>query len=283
VNKKAKPFKDLAGQVFGKWIVLRLAPTRSGQTEKFWCCRCSCGTEKDISGSRLRLGRSKSCKHPAWKDRQPDLIVPEGHRVCSRCLKVKPERDFYGEHSWCAQCIRTQKRIEYENDPEKFKRRVDQRRNNCPEKVAQERALWREKNLGYISPCRLANPAYGAQWREEHREQCSEYTRRWAKKNPEVLCAREARRRARIAKAKFGDQKLVRAFYRWLREQPTIICHWCRKVVPLDQRCADHYVPLSKGGAHSVENLVPCCWSCNSRKRDMLPEEFLLTMPPAAV
>jgi hypothetical protein len=28
----------------------------------------------------------------------------------------------------------------------------------------------------------------------------------------------------------------------------------------------DHVIPLSAGGANSVENIVPCCRSCNSRK-----------------
>lgn len=30
----------------------------------------------------------------------------------------------------------------------------------------------------------------------------------------------------------------------------------------------DHVVPMFKGGAHSVENLVPCCRLCNIRKHD---------------
>ena len=37
----------------------------------------------------------------------------------------------------------------------------------------------------------------------------------------------------------------------------------------------DHVVPLSKGGHHSVGNVVAACWPCNSSKRDMLLSEWL--------
>ena len=33
-------------------------------------------------------------------------------------------------------------------------------------------------------------------------------------------------------------------------------------------RCADHALPKSKGGKHTVANLKRACRSCNSRKRD---------------
>lgn len=36
----------------------------------------------------------------------------------------------------------------------------------------------------------------------------------------------------------------------------------------------DHVVPLSKGGANDMENIVPCCWPCNAEKRDRTPEQW---------
>lgn len=30
----------------------------------------------------------------------------------------------------------------------------------------------------------------------------------------------------------------------------------------------DHVVPLAKGGGNSIENIRPCCYSCNSKKGD---------------
>lgn len=53
---------------------------------------------------------------------------------------------------------------------------------------------------------------------------------------------------------------------------------WIRLLRRFDYRCAycgertekltrDHVVPLSRGGTHSIGNILPACWPCNSSKR----------------
>ena len=44
-------------------------------------------------------------------------------------------------------------------------------------------------------------------------------------------------------------------------------------------RTQDHVVPISRGGTHTADNVVPACRSCNSRKRDKIllkRSQFLL-------
>lgn len=74
------------------------------------------------------------------------------------------------------------------------------------------------------------------------------------------------RRRARTVHAVIGrftlvDWEAVKAAY-------DSRCAYCgRDDVPLTQ---DHVIPLSKGGAHTKENIVPACRPCNSRKGNRL-------------
>lgn len=36
----------------------------------------------------------------------------------------------------------------------------------------------------------------------------------------------------------------------------------------------EHVLPLSRGGEHSICNIAVACHSCDSKKRDSLPNEF---------
>lgn len=50
---------DLIGKRFGRWVVIKRAPTKNRVT--FWLCKCDCGNEKEVSGNSLRKGDSISC------------------------------------------------------------------------------------------------------------------------------------------------------------------------------------------------------------------------------
>jgi 5-methylcytosine-specific restriction endonuclease McrA len=43
-------------------------------------------------------------------------------------------------------------------------------------------------------------------------------------------------------------------------------CPFCRKRMKSQEKSLDHIVPLSKGGAHSVLNVLVCCKRCNAKK-----------------
>lgn len=63
--QRNKNYKDITGQTYGRWTVLRfhewgIKPKSQTRYSIFWC-RCSCGNEKAITGSSLRSGISKSC------------------------------------------------------------------------------------------------------------------------------------------------------------------------------------------------------------------------------
>jgi len=103
-----------------------------------------------------------------------------------------------------------------------------------------------------------------SQWYSDNKERAKANVRAWQKANPEKrrLHARpsEHRRRARLkgATGSFTSQEwseLVKAYNNR--------CAYCKKRKKLT---VDHIIPLSKGGTNTIENIVPACGGCNSRK-----------------
>jgi len=60
--------KDITGNVFSRWIVVKKNGNSKGGAA-LWLCRCECGAESVIAGHDLRSGKSKMCKSCAGKDR----------------------------------------------------------------------------------------------------------------------------------------------------------------------------------------------------------------------
>ncbi len=51
---------DLTGKTFGEWTVLGRAKNRGKLL--YWTCKCTCGEVKEVQGSSLKRGGSKSCR-----------------------------------------------------------------------------------------------------------------------------------------------------------------------------------------------------------------------------
>ena len=84
-----KGFEDLVGKKFGDWEVLR-----KGSKPGTFLCRCTCGTEREVYGSDLRSGASKSCGHSTtgYKDLTNQLI--------GEWLVL----GYAGNHTWLCEC-----------------------------------------------------------------------------------------------------------------------------------------------------------------------------------
>lgn len=48
--------------------------------------------------------------------------------------------------------------------------------------------------------------------------------------------------------------------------RPWVECHYCGKRLIESKLTLDHVVPLSKGGARGMKNIVACCVKCNTRR-----------------
>lgn len=99
--------------------------------------------------------------------------------------------------------------------------------------------------------------------RAKRREKHNAYQRKYQKDNPLWMIAasqvRLARKRgATIEKVTASD---IANLY---RTNP--YCLYCGKKLTKKSRTLDHLTALSRGGAHCLSNLKPCCRTCNQKK-----------------
>jgi len=123
---------------------------------------------------------------------------------------------------------------------------------------------------GYRSKCK---PCYIPEtnkstkaWRENNPDKVRAQVKRWNENNPGARLIIENRRRARKVDAVLGPID-------WSMLRTITTCYLCSE--PLSgPTCMDHIIPLSRGGAHCTENLLPTHRLCNERKQALLLSEL---------
>ena len=129
-------------------------------------------------------------------------------------------------------------------------------------------------------PCYSAGrSAYGRRMRQEHpdivrkwarnnyqnhREKRDAGTREYARKNPWMDRYKYRRLRA----IKQGAEVVRLTAHDWWEclDYFGHRCAYCNDPLPRDEQ--DHIIPLSKGGNHTIDNVVPACLPCNASKNN---------------
>lgn len=109
------------------------------------------------------------------------------------------------------------------------------------------------------------NPLKVAGYQKTHRPKAIIYHRKWRALNRGRWAAQSQRRRA-LQRAAAINLKSIAEWMQSVRKKERATCYYCRSVVSAKTIHFDHIVALSKGGAHSVDNLCVSCASCNLRK-----------------
>ena len=140
-------------------------------------------------------------------------------------------------------------------------------------------------------------------WKQDNPDKVAEQKKRWAERHPELKAEIRARsskaykkteagkevtrayKKTEVAKAqKRRDKQVRRARERSVLADMTVK-EWMATTKHFGDKCVycgepyehqDHFIPLSKGGGYTKDNMVPACAVCNVDKSDTLPLEWLV-------
>jgi 5-methylcytosine-specific restriction endonuclease McrA len=184
---------------------------------------------------------------------------------CTRCHQVFPltEEFFYlcrrrGRCEWrqkCKQCVATKQR-EYGKENVEAVSAYNKRRAKTPRHRAIMRAAWTRYR---------AKPEHKEIERSQYRRKVSTVDGR------EKVRVKIRRRRARV---RGSTRHHTAEDVRCAVEAQGGLCFYCHIDVST-KYTVDHLIPLVRGGSDGPENIVIACASCNFRKSDKTPEEFV--------
>ena len=123
---------------------------------------------------------------------------------------------------------------------------------------------------------------------QEHAARIRVVQAAWKARNPDKVSAQnkvhKARRRALKAACPLDDFTPVQ--WRALCKAVGYRCCYCGEKFPSTKLTPDHLTPYVKQGSNTLHNILPCCVTCNSRKKDhsvLKPvQPFLLLSDEAA-
>lgn len=234
-----------------------------------------------------------------------DEVAPDT-KVCRKCNARKSTNHFSknranrdGLKNTCKQCDRAliqewrdknrehireyNKTWRNENRDRELRRSAEWRQNN-PERVREYQQRYNKTESRKTNSRRWRKSHSGKAWRHAYR--LEPHTRAMAKRYDQSERRRQSMRkyrrseRGRVSTAQHNhrrrsltqDGHVSAKEWRALVEKFQNACAYCgTSDVALTM---DHVIPLSRGGRHSVSNIVPACLRCNSSKGSRTPEEW---------
>ena len=155
--------KDLTGQRFGRWTVIK-EYGKNKQRCTTWWCRCDCGNEGEVSGTNLTHGRSKSCgclRNDKSSERLKEQWKDEEYRETKREQLEETNKRLWSDEEYVQMVgSRTKKLWENEDFKQKMSENISERN-----KINWENEEYRKAHSGEN------NPNYNPDLTDEEREQ----------------------------------------------------------------------------------------------------------------
>lgn len=230
------------------------------------------------------------CRGHDFRIPSNDPPIPNGYKKCHLCERVLPFALFNkcksnndGLQRKCNDCRRQHREENKEHikdhhkqwrtqNPEKIKEYKQQNSENIKANKKQYRLEHKQEIADYNKKYRQEHKEYFRQKKKEHapkfwqknKERLRPYRVEWWKNHKELNCFYSQKRRSR---AKEVETTLTLDQWEKIKSYFGNHCAYCGKGEG-ETLAKEHFIPLSKGGEFTHNNIVPACQTCNSSKRD---------------
>ena len=190
----------------------------------------------------------------------------ETTKTCSKCNTTKDisqftfRKDTQKYRNECKECKSLQDKEIYNKKREKILQNKKNHRLLNIEKYKEKDRIY------YIKNCNLIKEK-----RKEYVKANLDKIKKYRKRKDVLLRDRNNKHKRRTS-VRDGDVTIKQI--EELIEKSTY-CYWCNVKLKKDYHL-DHYTPISKGGKHTISNLVVSCPSCNLQKHAKDPYQFAL-------
>lgn len=154
-------------------------------------------------------------------------------KICAKCNIEKNLTDFHKKtgvilQSYCKECFKIRNKEYYSKNSEKIKKN--------------KKEYYKKNKIAIIKKVLY--------WNQTHPKERSNYM-------VFVNAVRRGRKKA-------NGGVFTKKEWLLLLDKYDYRCYYCKQ--KFEKLSVDHYIPLSKGGKNSIDNIVPACLSCNCKK-----------------
>jgi hypothetical protein len=188
----------------------------------------------------------------------------KGRKICCNCKMLR----HIAKHPESIEKTNIRRRRNYKQNDQQRTKIQERQRNYSAGHREQEAARSFQWRSNHPERVRFLNE----DWRERHRDEIPLRSKLYALENPEKI-----RHKNRLRKALVRGANVKTITVEAWEEQISYFntyCAYCLKF--MDIITMDHMTPITRGGLHDIDNVVPSCKQCNPKKNNKNLLEWLM-------